>query len=105
MISCKPQHHPDLSASRPAVQTPLATLTLVPVILSARAPRLLGPDGLVGEEGQVVDGPGGDQAHGYLFAGFAEKTLAGSEHDRVDHHAQLVDQVMLHQCVPELEAG
>src|SRR5712664_2083334 len=104
--SSKPRHHPDLFTSRLAVQTPVAKLTIVPVILSARPDRSLGvPNGLVCEEGQVVDGPGADEAHGYLVAGFAEKALSGPEHDRVDHQAQLIDQVVLHQRVPELEAS
>jgi hypothetical protein len=33
-------------------------------------------DGLLGHEGEVVDCPGADEAHGFLVAGFAEETLA-----------------------------
>jgi hypothetical protein len=35
----------------------------------------------------------------------AEQALAGSEHDRVDHQSQLVDEVVLHQRVHELGTG
>jgi len=35
----------------------------------------------------------------------AEQALAGSEHDRVDHQSQLVDEVVLEQRGQELEAG
>src|SRR5207253_610088 len=34
-----------------------------------------------------------------------EEALAGPKHDWVDHQAQLVHKVVLHQRVPELEAG
>jgi len=34
----------------------------------------------------------------------AEQALAGSEHDRVDHQSQLVDEVVLDQRAYELEA-
>jgi len=44
------------------------------------------------------------ELHGLLVAGSAEEALAGPEHDRVDHQSQLVDEVVLHQRVPELEA-
>src|SRR5437773_3028512 len=68
--------------------------------------RALGvSDSLVGEKGQVVDAPDADEAHRFLVAGFAEDTLACPEDDRVDHQAQLVNQVVLQERVPELEAG
>jgi hypothetical protein len=62
--------------------------------------------GFVGEEGDAVtDGPGADEAHGFLVAGLAEEALAGPEHDRVDHQPELVDEVVLYQRAPEKEAG
>src|SRR6266581_8725929 len=64
------------------------------------------PDGLVGEEGDIaLDGLGVDEAHGLLVAGLAEEAFAGPEHDREDLQPQLVDEVVLHQRVYELEAG
>src|SRR6266851_803362 len=64
------------------------------------------PDHLVGEVDEAVtDGPGGEGANGLLVAGLAEEALASPEHERVYHQPQLVDQVMLHQCVHELTAG
>jgi hypothetical protein len=69
-------------------------------------PPLCVPDGLVGEVREVAsDGPGAEEPHTFLVAGLAEKALASPEHDRVNHESQLVDEVVLHQCVPELEAG
>ena len=63
-------------------------------------------DELVGEEGEAVtDGPGVEEANGFLVAGLVEEALASPEHDRVDHQPQLVDQVVLHQRVHELTAG
>jgi hypothetical protein len=63
-------------------------------------------DGLVGEDGQAVtDGAGVDEAHVFLAAGLAEEALANTEHERVDHQPQLVDEVVLYQRVHELEAG
>src|SRR5580700_4866859 len=79
---------------------PMVVLLLVEVVL-------LGvPDEGVGEVGETVtDGPGIDQAHGFLVAGLAEEALAGPEHDRVDRQPQLVGEVVLDQRVYELEAG
>jgi hypothetical protein len=55
------------------------------------------PGALVGEEGEsVTDGLRADEAHGPLVAGRAEQALAVPEYDRVDEHAELVDQVVLH---------
>src|SRR5947208_2889489 len=78
--------------------------------------RLFGPlarrtplgvsDTLVSEEGDVaIDRPGAYEPHGFLVAGRAEEALAGSEHDRVDLQPQLVDEIVLHQCMYELKAG
>src|SRR5216683_2710636 len=54
---------------------------------------------------EIVDGPGADEAHRFLFTALAEEALPGAKHDWVDHQAQLVHKVVLHQRVPELEAG
>src|SRR5213080_3253622 len=63
-------------------------------------------DALIGEEDDVaLGGPGLDEAHRLLVAGLTEEALAGPEHDREDLQPQLVDQVVLHQRVYELEAG
>src|SRR5262245_24383551 len=63
-------------------------------------------DGPVGEEGDAaLDGPGVEEAHGFLVASLAEQALPGPEHDREDLQPQLVDEVVLHQRVYELEAG
>src|SRR5262245_10829059 len=71
------------------------------------ARRRLGvPDDLVGEEDDVAFDPlGVDEAHRFLVAGLAEEALAGAERDREDPQPQLVDEVVLHQRVYELEAG
>src|SRR5215831_508145 len=49
--------------------------------------RLLGvPDELVGEQGKAVtNGPGMDEAHGFLIADPGEEALASPEGDGVDH--------------------
>src|SRR5262249_57759020 len=61
-------------------------------------------DALVGEERDVaLDGPDVDEAHGFLVAGPAEEALAGPEHDREDLQPQLIDQVVLHQHVYQLQ--
>ena len=55
-----------------------------------------GVDELVSEEGEAVtDGPGIDQAQGFLVARLAEQALAVPEHDREHDEPQLVDQVVL----------
>jgi hypothetical protein len=53
----------------------------------------------------VTDSAGVEQAHRLLVAGLAEESLAGPEHDRVDHQPQLVDQVVLQQRAHERAAG
>ena len=64
------------------------------------------PGGLVGEVGDAaLDGLGPEEAEGFLAAGLAEEALAGPERDREQFQPQLVDQVVLHQGVYELEAG
>ena len=50
------------------------------------------------------DGLRVDQAQGSLVAGLAEQTLACAERNREDGQAQLVDQVVLHQCMNERSA-
>src|SRR5207249_668546 len=63
-------------------------------------------DGLVGEKGQAVtDGAGVDELHVFVAADLAEKARASTEHERVDHHPQLVDEVVLEQRAHQLEAG
>ena len=63
-------------------------------------------DWLVGEEDQAVtDGAGVDEAHVFRAAGLAEESFASTEHERVDHQPQLVDEVVLYQRVHELKAG
>src|SRR5436309_16115690 len=57
------------------------------------------------EVGEVVDGPGLEEAHRPLLAGLAEDALAGPEHDRVDHQPQLVDQVVVQQRADEPDAA
>ncbi len=64
------------------------------------------PNELVGEQGEAVtNGAGVEEAHRLLVAGLPEEALAGSEHDRVDHQPQLVDQFVLDQRAHELTAG
>src|SRR6266566_7620366 len=63
-------------------------------------------DRLVGKEGEVArDGLVCDEAHGFLVAGLGEKALADPEYDWVDHQPQLVDEIVVEQCVQELEAA
>ncbi len=71
------------------------------------SPEHLGvPDGLVGQEREVVaNGLGVDEAHGFLVAGLSEEALAGSEHDGEDEQPQFVDQIVLDQRAPKLIAG
>jgi hypothetical protein len=60
------------------------------VLLLVGVVRLGVPDEGVGEVGETVtDGPGIDEAQGFLVAGLAEQALAGPEHDRVDRQPQL----------------
>src|SRR5438045_2408045 len=60
-------------------------------------------DDLVGEVGQpVTDGPGVEEAYGFLVARLAEEPLAGPQDDGVDHQPELVDQGVLHQRLHEL---
>ena len=69
--------------------------------------RALGvSDGLVGEVGDAaLNGPGVEEAHGFLVADLGEEALADPEHDREDLQPQLVDEVVLHQRAWEPEAG
>jgi hypothetical protein len=53
----------------------------------------------------VPHGLGVDQAQGSLVAGLAEQALARADRNREDGQAQLVDQVVLHQCAHERAAG
>src|SRR5262245_55955298 len=86
-------------------QIPTTTHQRAPGTTAEQARSAL-PDDLVGEVGEVAsDGPGVEEAHGFLVAGLAEEALAHPEHDRVDHQPQLVDQIVLHQRAQELEAG
>ena len=69
-------------------------------------PRLGGSDHLVGKEGEAfTEGPGVDEAQGFLVAGLAEEAPTGPEHDREARQPQLVDEVVFQQYVPELIAG
>src|SRR5437899_10609598 len=46
-----------------------------------------------------------NEAHRFLFTALVEQALPSSKYDWVDHQAQLVHKVVLHQRVPELEAS
>jgi hypothetical protein len=47
----------------------------------------------------------GNKVHWFLVAAFGEEPRASAEHHREDPNAQLVDQVVLHQRVQELNAS
>src|SRR5262249_31101752 len=67
---------------------------------------LSGSDDLVDDVWEVVtDDSVGDEAQGQLVAGLVEEAFAGPEHERVDHQPQLVDEIVVDQCVHELETG
>src|SRR6266568_3967918 len=52
----------------------------------------------------VTEGPGVDEAHGFLGACLAEQVLASPEHDGEDLQPHLVHEVVLYQRAHELEA-
>ncbi len=52
----------------------------------------------------VTEGPGVDEAHGFLAACLAEQVLASPEHDGEDLQPHLVHEVVLYQRAHELEA-
>jgi len=65
-------------------RVPLVPCASDRTVVAAGAPLGLA-DQLVGEEGEAVtDGPGVDEADGFLAGGLAEEALAGPEHDRED---------------------
>src|SRR5580704_10275953 len=67
---------------------------------------LCASDELVGKEDEAVaDGFGVDEAHRLLVAGLAENAFASAEHDWEDDQPKLVDDVVLHQRLPELITG
>jgi len=49
--------------------------------------------------------PAGWQAHGPLAGRLAEEAFARAQHDREEHQADLVDQIMLKQRAHQLVAG
>src|SRR5438067_2508368 len=107
------------AAQQPASRRPsIATLTgrsRAPAALGARdfsgtssrggGQPLGGSDDLVGDVGEVVDGPGVQKAQGLLAALLVEETGTGAEHDGVDHEPQFVGQAVLDERSYELEAA
>ncbi len=62
-------------------------------------------DDFVGEIGKVVNGPAVDKAHRHFGARLIKEPVTGAEHDRVDHQPHLVDQILLHESVHQLDAA
>src|SRR5213080_2891712 len=118
---CKPAHRGPIVLARligrttgilPYVRAPVSFKPLLGrkrrrALLSNQNLFALGlADRLVGKEGEVArDGLVADEAHGFLVVGLGEKALAHPQYDRVDHQSQLVDEIVVEQCVHELEAA
>lgn len=71
----------------------------------SRHHRLANRSRVVTERTLAIDGLGAHKAHQCLVPGPTEESLACPKHDREDLQPQLVNEVVLHQRVHELEAG
>src|SRR6185312_11161773 len=73
-------------------------------VMACAAGRTSGRSGscVGGDLDAVADGLRAEQAHRLLLTRLGEQALAASEHDREDHQAQLVHEIVLDQRLHEL---